>query len=68
MTFEEVIHLLTTSRRYRTLLILAIFLNVSSKKKAFTLTSVKNKTNSEESRDGKKPKISAMRDTLIQLY
>ena len=33
MTFEEVIHLLTTSRRYGTLLIPEIFLNVSSKKK-----------------------------------
>ena len=68
MTFEEVIRLLTTSRRYPTLLIPAIFLNVSSEKKKFTLGSVKNNTNSEDSRDGKKQKISAMRDTLIQLY
>ena len=33
VAFEEVIRLLTTSRRYRTWLIRAIFLNVSSEKK-----------------------------------
>ena len=38
-----------------------------SEGKAFNLGSVKNKTNSEESRDGKKHKISAIRDTYISL-
>ena len=54
--------MLTTSCRYRTLLISAIFLNVSSE-----IGSVKHNTNSEESRDGKKHKISATRDTYISL-
>ena len=63
MTFEEAIHLLTTSRRYRTLLIPAIFLNVSSKKSIhFNLS---EKQDQFRSRDGKKQKISVMRDTLI---
>ena len=41
------------------------FLKRLLRKEAFNLDSVKNKTNSEESRDGKKHKISAMRDTHI---
>ena len=53
MTLEEVIRLLTTSFRYPTLLIPAIFLIVLWKE-AFNLGSVKNKSNSEEGRDGKK--------------
>ena len=67
MAFEEVIRLLTTSRRYCILLIRAIFLNVSSEIKKFNLGLMKNKTNSEQSRDRKKHKISEMRDTDISL-
>ena len=43
------------------------FLNRLLRKEAFNLGSVKNKINPEESRDGKKHKISAMIDTYISL-
>ena len=45
----------------------AIFLIVSFSKGAFNLGLVKNKTSSEENRDGKKHKISAMRDNYTSL-
>ena len=45
VAFEEVIRLLTTSRRYRTLLIHMIFLYVSSEKKKLNLGLMKNNTN-----------------------